>query len=641
MSVILIDTGKENRYFISFEDRISMKSIRSIILTFCIALIAVVSLGVFISLKSGLGKIQRYSMESVRTERMKGYDDSVKFQIQNVASLLNSFYAKEQAGTMTRRQAQDEAIRLIKSLRYGDDSSGYFWIDDTDCVLVAHPILPQDEGKNRSSMTDKNGVKIIHEIMKVAENGGGFSEFYFTKSDGVTVAPKRTYSMLFRPWNWIISSGNYYDDIDAELNVVEEGEKNTFSSLYKYMTLNLMVMMFASAFAAAVFARWFAKPIDETAVILSKMSKGNLSLRLPPSGNRTELGTMRENVNAFAASMNNMVLTSKNNINSLNRVAEELNRSSEDISSEIKQISENSTELAGHAKRQQNTVNETVTTMDRMNSLVEKLSSQISEQNEALSQSSAATEQMISNINSITENIDKFGNSFKKLAAGSESGKNTIENVIHLVDNVSEESAKLLDTNKIIESVAEQTNLLAMNAAIEAAHAGEAGKGFAVVAEEIRKLSESTTEQSHAIMQTLSGVIENIADVTNAANNAGQMFGEIVRQISDDDALISEIRSSMEEQTVGSKQIVDALSNIKDTTHIIIDSSKQMKDGIETVVSHVGELESLSDRLKDGTEGIEKSASVINGNTDSLIKMAAQNRQLAERLSSETEKYTV
>lgn len=575
---------------------------------------------------------------------MKGYDDSVKFQIQSVISLLNSLYEQEQAGILTKKEAQDTAINIIKKIRYGDDNSGYFWIDNTDYILVAHPILPQNEGQNRLGLKDKNGISIIQEILKVVNNNpkGGFSEFYFTKSDGVTVAPKRTYSMKFEPWNWIISSGNYYDDINAELAIVEKGEKQQVGKVYLYMLITLVIIFVFSIISSFFFATRFSKPIENTVGVLQKMTEGNLSVKINETGkDRTEIGKMQNNVNAFASEMRNMICATKENIFSLNQVAEKLNKNSEDISCEIAQISNNSVELTSQAKLQHNSVSETVSSIDQMNSIVEELSNQISEQNDALSQSSAAVEEMISNISSITENVDKFGNSFKKLASDSESGKTTIENVIRLVDAVSEESAKLFDMNKIIESVAAQTNLLAMNAAIEAAHAGEAGKGFAVVAEEIRKLSESSTEQSHSIKKALSDVIDNIKNVTAAANNAGSMFGEIVNQISTDDALITEIRSSMEEQNVGSRQIVDALSNIKDTTSVIINHSKQMNGQIENVAIQAQSLEGATNNLQTKIEEIAKSTEVINEHTEEFKKMANENREFGEKLSEQTEKYTV
>ena len=77
-----------------------MKSIKTIVLTFCISLIAVASIGIISTLKIGIGKIQKFSTESVRSERMKGYDDSVKFQIQNAVSILKTFYEEEQNGTL-------------------------------------------------------------------------------------------------------------------------------------------------------------------------------------------------------------------------------------------------------------------------------------------------------------------------------------------------------------------------------------------------------------------------------------------------------------------------------------------------------------------------------------------------------------
>ena len=620
-----------------------MKSIKTIVLTFCISLIAVASIGIIGTLKVGIGKIQKFSTESVRFERMKGYDDSVKFQIQNAISILKTFYEEEQNGTLSHEQAQKEAIKIIKNIRYGDDSSGYFWIDATDCTLIAHPILPQNEGQNRKNLKDKNGVTIIKKILSVVNENkeGGFSEFYFTKSDGITVAPKRTYSMLFKPWNWIISSGNYYDDINVELQQIENEVRTHFSKLLLYIFETMAVVLVAAIFVSLFFSKKFSKPIEETARILEKMAAGNLTLRLSAEKGKNEISKMRRSINAFTESINKMVAVSKQNIISLSKVAENLNENSSGISSEIKQISDNSSELADQAKTQLETVSLTVDTMGKMTSITNQLSAQIHDQNNDLSQSSAAVEEMISNIKSITENIDKFGNSFNQLSSDSEDGKNKIENVINLIESVSAESKKLLDTNKVIEDVAQQTNLLAMNAAIEAAYAGEAGKGFAVVAEEIRKLSESTTKQSHYIKQTLSSVIENINEVTNAATSAGLTFGEIVNQISSDDSLITEIRSSMEEQSIGSKQIVDALGNIKETTHTIIENSKQMNSGIENVVAQVKELENAAKNLSSKTDEIKKSTQIINSNANKLIGMASENKKFAKELSAQTEKYIV
>lgn len=620
-----------------------MKSIKTIVLTFCISLIAVASIGIIGTLKVGIGKIQKFSTESVRFERMKGYDDSVKFQIQNAISILKTFYEEEQNGTLSHEQAQKEAIKIIKNIRYGDDSSGYFWIDATDCTLIAHPILPQNEGQNRKNLKDKNGVTIIKKILSVVNENkeGGFSEFYFTKSDGITVAPKRTYSMLFKPWNWIVSSGNYYDDINVELQQIENEVRTHFSKLLLYIFETMAVVLVAAIFVSLFFSKKFSKPIEETARILEKMAAGNLTLRLSAEKGNNEISKMRRSINAFTESINKMVAVSKQNIISLSKVAENLNENSSGISSEIKQISDNSSELADQAKTQLETVSLTVDTMGKMSSITNQLSAQIHDQNNDLSQSSAAVEEMISNIKSITENIDKFGNSFNQLSSDSEDGKNKIENVINLIESVSAESKKLLDTNKVIEDVAQQTNLLAMNAAIEAAHAGEAGKGFAVVAEEIRKLSESTTKQSHYIKQTLSSVIENINEVTNAATSAGLTFGEIVNQISSDDSLITEIRSSMEEQSIGSKQIVDALGNIKETTHTIIENSKQMNSGIENVVAQIKELENAAKNLSSKTDEIKNSTQIINSNANKLIGMASENKKFAKELSVQTEKYIV
>ena len=152
-----------------------------------------------------------------------GYNTEIKSEVQTVIAVLQAEYDKSQAGELTEEEAKAEAKEIVRAMRYRDDRSGYFWIDDTDYNLVMHPILAEQEGNNRYDLEDQNGVMIIQEIMKVCNSadGGGFNEFYFTKADGVTVAPKVAYSELFAPWGWAVSTGNYVDDMQVEMTGVE------------------------------------------------------------------------------------------------------------------------------------------------------------------------------------------------------------------------------------------------------------------------------------------------------------------------------------------------------------------------------------------------------------------------------------
>lgn len=117
-----------------------------------------------------------------------------------------------------------------------------------------HPILPEQEGNNRFDLKDKNGVMIIQEIMKVATgtNKGGFNEFYFTKSDGVTVAPKIVYSEMFEPWGWIVSTGNYVDDINTNKDTVKIEVARRYNRMINLIVIVEFVIMIAATVAVGV-----------------------------------------------------------------------------------------------------------------------------------------------------------------------------------------------------------------------------------------------------------------------------------------------------------------------------------------------------------------------------------------------------
>ena len=178
-----------------------MKSVKTSLMTLCISLVLVVSIVI--------GAVAIISIESTTTLAMtnysnamnEGYNSEIKSQVQSVITVLQTEYDKYKAGELTLAEAKAEACEIVRNMRYGDDASGYFWIDDLNYILVMHPVLPEQEGNNRKDLEDQNGVMIVQEILKVANSaeGGGYNEFYFTKSDGVTVAPKVAYSQIFEP----------------------------------------------------------------------------------------------------------------------------------------------------------------------------------------------------------------------------------------------------------------------------------------------------------------------------------------------------------------------------------------------------------------------------------------------------------
>ena len=97
-------------------------------------------------------KYQHYDFtanKNYENARLDGYNTEIKSQVQSVIAILQAEYDKSQNGDLTEDEAKKEAAEIVRNMRYRDDGSGYFWIDDTDYNLIMHPILTDQEGNNR------------------------------------------------------------------------------------------------------------------------------------------------------------------------------------------------------------------------------------------------------------------------------------------------------------------------------------------------------------------------------------------------------------------------------------------------------------------------------------------------------------
>ena len=216
------------------------KSLRNSIMLLVAGVVILTAAVIGIIAFASVVALSGYANEIYQNAENDGYKQEIKSQVQSTIAVLQSEYDKVQAGEKTEEQAKEDAKEIIRIMRYRDDQSGYFWIDDTDYTLIMHPVLPEQEGNNRYNLEDQNGVMIIQEIMNVCQSAdkGGYNEFAFTKADGVTVAPKVAYSQIFEPWGWVVSTGNYVDDMQAGMEQVQ----NELSATTNGMNVRIAVV---------------------------------------------------------------------------------------------------------------------------------------------------------------------------------------------------------------------------------------------------------------------------------------------------------------------------------------------------------------------------------------------------------------
>ncbi len=540
---------------------------------------------------------------------LDSYKSVISSEVQSAISITENYYELAQSGELSEAEAQKKAMEVIRSIRYGDDNSGYLWIDGTDYTLLMHPILPDQEGNNRYELTDQNDVKIIQEIMKVAKEGG-YNEFYFTKSDGVTVAPKVAYSKEFEPWNWVITTGVYSDDIQ---NIVDNSNGVIQIGQIFNQSLGLMAGMAALfaviiAIVAYILIKKIILVIDKVKVQLTRVAQGDLTGKLEGriSQRNDELGAMVRNTNIAMDSFRSSMLSVKDTTDAV-----------ESGSTDMKEKTENAVNA-----------NEQVATA------IGNVAAEVSQQ-------ASAVDQMIENVASLADAgkavstaVEEALQYMKQLDGNSADMKAKMESMseesAHMDVNVQEISEKIDVTSKgiqemetilgSIEEIASETNLLALNASIEAARAGDAGRGFAVVADSIKGLSENTSNELENIRKIISTLVENFKECEKCIElvvKSNQSSTESTKDVIESFRIINnDVVSTNEKLTVVHETDEKMMKDIME-----IDSQvKVIGQAAESNAAATQEITASSEELTALLTNISSTCNSMTGYVDNLVK---------------------
>ena len=516
-----------------------------------------------------------YFIPLVGKKLMEEKETSIKSVVDVVLTLAATYDARAKAGQFTQEEAQSKILSDIKGLRYQNNE--YFFVFSTNGKMVAHGVKQALVGKDMADdvFKDSHGKFFLKEMVEVSKDKGeGFVDYMWPKPNKTEPSPKLSYVKLFAPWGWIIGTGIYVDNVQAEISAL----RNKIMIATGAGSGIILVMVY-------FIASMITKPLKRCAKLAGFLAQGDFS------GKDLNVSSMDE-AGILAGALDKM----KANLNDL------LNTTMRNVSNSSLQVASASEELSMTVK-----------------SMVERLD----DQTKRVSQIATASEEMSQTVLDIAQNTNKIANSATETSALAKEGEeivkrsmaevkeiaDTVDMSADIVRTLGDRSKHIGDIVNAIEDIADQTNLLALNAAIEAARAGEHGRGFAVVADEVRKLAErsvkSTTEIRDMIKSTQDEVFKAIDSMENVSSKVsvgvelsaqtGKALSVIVDKAHDLQLNVQQIASATEEMSTTSGEIskdIEAVAMV----------SRENSDGAMEIERASTELSRLSADLKEVVE---------------------------------------
>lgn len=499
------------------------------------------------------------SASQSRQMLMDGRKLKIQNLVDNTITLVEHFYSKrDQLGEPEARQAAFDAVR---ALRY-DNGKGYFWINDKNLTLLMHPMKPVKEGKDMTSVKDGDG-KLHWQAMRqvVSRDGAGFVEYSYKGPQFKEPVDKISYVKEFAPWGLIIGTGAYVNDVQQQ-----------FYQLARQSGVIFVLMIAVVMTFAGMLARSIIQPLEAMVANMTRISTGDLTVRIPDQKRQDELGRLNRSFASLIATFRELIEHSRDGNQRIANSVEQSAVVAEQTESGMNRQYHETDSLASAVEELATTLQEVSQNTSHTNELTAEARQQIDQSNDNMNRTVAA-------VTRVSESVEHAGGVVGKL----ESDLKQIDSILDVIRNISE-----------------QTNLLALNAAIEAARAGESGRGFAVVADEVRSLAQRThesTEEIQAMIEALQtealkavSVMQSSVDLAREGAGFAVTTGEGLKQATGNVNAVTEqiaqIAAMVQQQSAVIEEVSQNVSSIRDI-------SRETKSGSELVSGNRMELSEL------------------------------------------------
>lgn len=486
----------------------------------------------------------------------QAFDRLIKEQVGSAQSVASRYNDRYTAGEMTLEEAKTAAADVIRNMRYGTD--GYFWVDTSNgdnIVLLGNAT----EGTNRMNAVDGNGFAYMQALINNGlASGGGFTDYDFPKAGQSEPLPKRAFTTYFEPFDWVIGTGNYVDDIDTEINELRSFIQAETAFLTIVIVVAGVLLLLVGLTLSVRLSKNLSGQLHSLLGVSEQVAKGDTDIDIQES----DIFEIQQINQSFSAVVNAI----HDQVNVLERIA------NGDFTADITSRSEKDI-LVQSIHKMVMLLNKTLHQINIAADQVKSGSSQVSDGAQALAQSAteqASSVEVLSNeigdvsvqIQNTSENAEGANRSTVAVAEKLDLSNQQMLEMSSAMEDISKASAEIAKIIKVIEDIAFQTNILALNAAVEAARAGAAGKGFAVVADEVRNLATKSSEAAKQTGVLIEGSVNTVKKGVRIAESTAKSLVDVVEGAKEITRLIGEISGASALQTNSISEIKMGIEQI-------------------------------------------------------------------------------
>ncbi len=195
---------------------------------------------------------------------------ALKTQVELSYGILQHYHRLAGTGELSEDAAKAAALQALEVMR-ADSDAYYFNIYDTGYRLLMHPFRKDLVGKDMKDFRTDDGVRIYYDQVEAAKAGGGFVNYRWAKPGSKGEVEKVAYAGLFAPWNWVVSSGVYMDDVQKQALV--------FTAIMAVSGGVLVLIVLALSW---LIGNRIAAPLKQATAVAEGIARGKLDSHIGP-----------------------------------------------------------------------------------------------------------------------------------------------------------------------------------------------------------------------------------------------------------------------------------------------------------------------------------------------------------------------